>query len=153
MSYLVNFWRTDKFLGSRSIRIQPGIHFWGLESPKIKFRVLKRTFSISDVFISIFPSISELSLKQVPQAFGTIWGQIMTLELIYGLVPRKWGGWPRWNKISLKLLNTLLAKIFRSRELPVWNIPFRFIGKAFFLFTHPANNLSNESSENVWGLA
>ena len=92
MYYLVNFWPTDKILGSKSIRIQPGIHFWGLESPKIKFRVLKRTFSISDVFISIFPSISELSLKQVPQAFGTIWGQSVTIQLNYGSVLRSWGG-------------------------------------------------------------
>ena len=86
------FWRTDKLLGSRSIRIQPGIHFWGLKSPQMKFRVLKRTFSISDVFISIFPSISELSLKQVPQAFGTIWGQSVTIQLNYGSVLRSWGG-------------------------------------------------------------
>ena len=39
------FWRTDKLWGSRSIRILPVIHFWGLKSPQIKYRSLKWTFT------------------------------------------------------------------------------------------------------------
>ena len=76
MPYLVNFWCTDKLWGSKSIRISPGIHFWGLQYPQIKFRVQKQTFSFLDNFPCIFPSSLEHSQTQKPQSFGaSYWPQ------------------------------------------------------------------------------
>ena len=47
------FLPTYKCWGSKSIRIQPGIHFWGFKSPQIKFWVWKQTFTFSTFFTLI----------------------------------------------------------------------------------------------------
>ena len=66
----ISFWHTDKLWGSKSIRILPGIHFWGLQYPQIKFRVSKRTFSFLDILPWIFRSSLEHSQITKPQSFG-----------------------------------------------------------------------------------
>ena len=46
MSNLGSFWRTDKSWVSKSIRILPGIRFWGLKPSQTTFTVWKQNFSV-----------------------------------------------------------------------------------------------------------
>ena len=43
------------------------------------------------------------------QAFGTIWGQIMTKKTHIWVRPEELGRWPKWNKISLTFVNILMT--------------------------------------------
>ena len=67
MSNLGSFWRTDKSWVSKSIRIVPGIRFWGLKPSQTAFTVWKQNFS---VFVNSCLVTLEGNLQPFTAKFG-----------------------------------------------------------------------------------
>ena len=65
MSNLGNFWRTDKSWVSKSIRILPGIRFWGQKSSQTMLRVWKWRFT-QVWYFPLYPPL----VNQPPRARG-----------------------------------------------------------------------------------
>ena len=65
MLYLGNFWRTDKSWVSKSIRILPGIRFWGQKSSQTMLRVWKWRFT-QVWYFPLYPPL----VNQPPRARG-----------------------------------------------------------------------------------